>query len=371
MNAQISPPDLVPPVSPVPAEATDTKNPANSPSSAGPLILALESSCDDTGAALIQGGRVLVNRTAGQEIHARYGGVVPELASRAHEQHIVPLVLAVLAEAGVVPGQLAAVAVTRGPGLLGSLLVGTSFAKAFAAGLGVPLIGVNHMRAHVLAHFIEAPRPPFPFLCLTVSGGHTQLLVVRSPADFELLGQTMDDAVGEAFDKAAKLLGLPYPGGPALDKLAQTADPGAFAAAFKVTDQPGFDFSFSGIKTQILYFLRDQSRANPAFVEQHRPALAAAIQTALVGALLRKLRRAVRETGIRHVAIAGGVAANSALRTALAETAALDGWAGLYIPAFAYCTDNAAMVAMAAHFQFEAGDFADAFLSPEPRLGVV
>ena len=345
----------------------DTKNPAES---VGPCILALESSCDDTGAAIIRGGRVLVNRTAGQEIHARYGGVVPELASRAHEQHIVPLVLATLAEAGITPQELDAVAVTRGPGLLGSLLVGTSFAKAYAAGLGVPVIGVNHMRAHVLAHFIEEPRPPFPFLCLTVSGGHTQLLVVRAPDQFELLGQTMDDAVGEAFDKAAKLLGLPYPGGPALDQLAQTAEPGAFATAFRVADQPGFEFSFSGIKTQILYFLRDQTKLNPAFVAENRPALAAAIQAALVGALIRKLRRAVRETGIQHVAIAGGVAANSALRAALAATAAQDHWAGLYIPAFEYCTDNAAMVAMAAHFQFAAGDFADAFLSPEPRLGV-
>lgn len=345
-----------------PVARPDTKNPA------GPVILALESSCDDTGAAVIRAGRVLVNRTAGQEIHARYGGVVPELASRAHEQHIVPLVQAALTDAGVAPAELDAVAVTRGPGLLGSLLVGTSFAKAYAAGLGVPVIAVNHMRAHVLAHFIDAPRPPFPFLCLTVSGGHTQLLIVRAPADFELLGQTMDDAVGEAFDKAAKLLGLPYPGGPALDRLAQTAAPGPFATAFRVTDQLGFDFSFSGIKTQILYFLRDQSKLNPGFVEENRPALAAAIQTALVAALIRKLRRAVRETNIAHVAIAGGVAANSALRAALAETAAQDHWAGLYIPAFEYCTDNAAMVAMAAHFQFEAGDFADAFLSPDPRL---
>jgi N6-L-threonylcarbamoyladenine synthase len=339
-----------------------TKNPD------GPVILALESSCDDTGAAIIRAGRVVINRTAGQEIHARYGGVVPELASRAHEQHLVPLVLATLAEAKVAPQELDAVAVTRGPGLLGSLLVGTSFAKAFAAGLGVPLIGVNHMRAHVLAHFIEEPRPPFPFLCLTVSGGHTQLLVVRSPSAFEVLGQTMDDAVGEAFDKAAKLLGLPYPGGPLLDRLAQTTQPGAFANAFRVNDQPGFDFSFSGIKTQILYFLRDQNRLNPAFVEENRPELCAAIQDALVGALIRKLRRAVRETGLKHVAIAGGVAANSGLRAALHATAAQDEWAQVYIPAFEYCTDNAAMVAMAAHFQYEAGDFADVFLSPDPRL---
>ena len=355
---------------PLPAPAPpNTKNPATSPDY--PTILALESSCDDTGAAIIRGGRVLVNRTAGQEVHARYGGVVPELASRAHEQHIVPLVLATLAEAGVAAQELDAVAVTRGPGLLGSLLVGTSFAKGFAAGLGVPVIGVNHMRAHVLAHFIEAPRPPFPFLCLTVSGGHTQLLVVRAPDQFELLGQTMDDAVGEAFDKAAKLLGLPYPGGPALDKLAQTAAPGPFATVFRVNDQPGFGFSFSGIKTQILYFLQKETRQNPQFIVENRPALAAAIQAALVAALLRKLRRAVRETGIQHVAIAGGVAANSALRAALAEAAAQDGWPGLYIPAFEFCTDNAAMVAIAAHFQFEAGDFADAFLSPEPRLAVV
>lgn len=334
-----------------------------------PIILALESSCDDTGAAIIAGGRVMVNHTAGQEVHQRYGGVVPELASRAHQQHIVPLVQTALAEANLAPQDLDAIAVTRGPGLLGSLLVGTSFAKAYAAGLGIPLIGVNHMRAHILAHFIEEPRPPFPFLCLTVSGGHTQLVVVRDPQTFELLGQTLDDAVGEAFDKTAKILGLPYPGGPALDRLAQTGDATRFS--FRVGDQPGFDFSFSGIKTQVLYFLRDQSKANPDFVAQHRPDLCAAIQAALVEALTRKLRRAVRETGIRHVAIAGGVAANSGLRAALHELAARDQWQGLYIPALQYCTDNAGMVAMAAHFQYLVGDFADAYLSPDPRLGLV
>ncbi len=340
----------------------DTKN---MPS---PVILAIESSCDDTGVAIIRGGRVLVNRTAGQEIHARYGGVVPELASRAHDLHLVPLVQAALADAGVAPAELAAVAVTRGPGLLGSLLVGTSFAKAYAAGLGVPLIAVNHMRAHILAHFIEAPRPPFPFLCLTVSGGHTQLVVVHSPAEFELLGQTFDDAVGEAFDKIAKLLGLPYPGGPALDRLAQTASPDAFGDRFRVSDQPEFNFSFSGIKTQVHYFLRDQQKINPAFIDENRPALAAAVQQALVAGLIRKLRKAVHATDIRHVAIAGGVAANSALRAELQRAAVQDGWHATYLPALQYCTDNAAMVAMAAYFQYLAGDFATAFLDPDPRL---
>ncbi len=338
------------------------------------VILAIESSCDDTGAAVIVDGHLRSNLTATQEIHRRYGGVVPELASRAHQQHLVPLVTAALTDAKITPQDLTAVAVTRGPGLLGSLLVGTSFAKAYAAGLRIPLVGVNHMRAHILAHFIEAPRPPFPFLCLTVSGGHTQLVVVRDPATFELLGQTHDDAVGEAFDKTAKLLGLPYPGGPELDKLARQAeavgfDPKAFP--FRVGEQDGYAFSFSGLKTQVLYFLQKATAANPSFITENRPALCAAIQRALVDALIRKLTKAVRETGLRHVAIAGGVAANSGLRAALSATAEKEGWEAVYLPRLEYCTDNAAMVAMAAHFQVEAGDFADAFLSPDPRLGLV
>lgn len=314
---------------------------------------------------------MLANLTAGQAVHARYGGVVPELASRAHQQHLVPLVQEALAAAGVAPADLHAVAVTRGPGLLGSLLVGTSFAKAYAAGLGVPLLAVNHMQAHILAHFIEEPRPPFPFLCLTVSGGHTQLVVVRGPRTFELLGQSLDDAVGEAFDKTAKLLGLPYPGGPVLDRLAQQGDPARFADAFRVTDQAGLDFSFSGLKTKVLYFLRQETGRDPAFIETHRTDLCAAIQQELVAALVRKLRRAARETGIRHIAIAGGVAANSGLRAALTQAAALDGWAPPYLPALQYCTDNAAMVAMAAHFQLEAGEVADVFMAPDPRLSLL
>lgn len=328
-------------------------------------ILAIESSCDETSAAVLANGHMLSNVIATQLIHEQYGGVVPELASRAHQQHILPVVERALADANLPKNALSAIAFTRGPGLLGSLLVGASFAKALALGLNIPLIEVNHMQAHVLAHFIDAPRPTFPFMCLTVSGGHTQLVRVDGPLTMTIIGQTMDDAVGEAFDKSAKLLGLPYPGGPLIDKYAKEGNPLAFK--FPMGEMPGLDFSFSGIKTAILYFLRDNKKVNPDFVDQNLPDICASIQHTLIQMLLTKLKRAVRETGIRDIAIAGGVSANSGLRTALTQLGATQGW-NIYIPSFDYCTDNAAMIAMAAQFKYEQGDFADQTISPLPRM---
>ena len=328
-------------------------------------ILAIESSCDETSAAVLANGHMLSNVIATQLIHEQYGGVVPELASRAHQQHILPVVERALADANLPKNALSAIAFTRGPGLLGSLLVGASFAKALALGLNIPLIEVNHMQAHVLAHFIEAPRPAFPFLCLTVSGGHTQLVRVDNPLTMTIIGQTMDDAVGEAFDKSAKLLGLPYPGGPLIDKYAKEGNPLAFK--FPMGEMPNLDFSFSGIKTAILYFLRDNKKVNPDFVDQNLPDICASIQHTLIQMLLTKLKRAARETGIRDIAIAGGVSANSGLRTALTQLGTAQGW-NVYIPSFDYCTDNAAMIAMAAQFKYEQGDFADQTISPLPRM---
>ena len=332
---------------------------------AHPIILAIESSCDDTGAAVLAGGQLLSNVVATQRVHEQYGGVVPELASRAHQQHLLPVVTAALAKAGIDKHALDAVAVTQGPGLLGSLLVGTMFAKTLALALGVPLLGVNHMRAHILAHFIQEPKPDFPFLCLTVSGGHTQLVVVRSALDMEIIGQTTDDAAGEAFDKTAKLLGLPYPGGPRLDQLAQTGNPLRFA--FPSGAMEGYNFSFSGLKTAVLYFLRKQVAVNEHFIAENLADLCASIQHTIVQTLLRQLRAAAAATGLTQVALAGGVAANSGLRAALLAEAEVQGWA-VFIPDFEFCTDNAAMVAMTAHFQFEAGDFATQALSPDPLL---
>jgi N6-L-threonylcarbamoyladenine synthase len=328
-------------------------------------ILALESSCDDTGAAVMRGGELLSNVVATQAVHEQYGGVVPELASRAHQQHLLPVVTAALRQAGVGKHELDAVAVTQGPGLLGSLLVGGMFAKSLALALDKPLIGVNHMRAHILAHFIEDPKPEFPFLCLTVSGGHTQLVVVKSALDMQIIGQTIDDAAGEAFDKTAKLLGLPYPGGPRLDKLAQTGNPRRFA--FPEGALAGYDFSFSGLKTAVLYFLKKETAANPRFAEENLADLCASIQHTIVSTLLRQLRKAAADTGLTQVALAGGVAANSGLRAALQAEAAERGWQ-VFIPAFQFCTDNAAMIAMSAHFQLAAGDVASQLLSPDPRL---
>ena len=328
-------------------------------------ILAIESSCDETSAAILRNGKVLNNVIATQSVHENYGGVVPELASRAHQQHIVPVVAQALREAEIKATELSAVAFTRGPGLLGSLLVGTSFAKGLALALNIPLIEVNHMNAHVLAHFIEDPQPAFPFLCLTVSGGHTQIVRVDGPLSMEVIGQTQDDAVGEAFDKAAKMFGLTYPGGPQLDRLAQQGNPQAFS--FTETEMPGLDFSFSGIKTGILYFLQKQERQDPDFVEKNLPDLCASVQRTLVNMLLTKLRQAVAQTGIRQVAIAGGVSANSELRTRIHEVGQAEGWA-VFIPKFEYCTDNAAMIAKAAQFKYEAQDFADQSISPLARM---
>jgi len=330
-----------------------------------PTILAIESSCDETSAAVIRNGKILNNIIATQSVHQRYGGVVPELASRAHQKHIVPVVNEALETSGILKQELDAIAFTQGPGLLGALLVGSSFAKAMAWGLGIPIITVNHMQAHILAHFVDEPHPKFPFLCLTVSGGHTQLVVVEEPLKMSIIGETQDDAVGEAFDKTAKMLNLPYPGGPHVDKLAQLGNPLAFS--FPITEMPGLNFSFSGIKTAILYFLRDRAHADQEFVSKNINDICASIQKALIDMLLQKLRKAVKQTGISEVAIAGGVAANSGLRTALDAESRERGWE-VYIPKFEYCTDNAAMIAMAAHFKYLAGDFAPLDTSPEPRM---
>ena len=328
-------------------------------------ILAIESSCDETSAAVIINGEILSNVVATQLIHTQYGGVVPELASRAHQQHILPVVDKALNDAKVTKKDLDAIAFTKGPGLLGALLVGTSFAKSMALGLNIPLIEINHMQAHVLAHFIEDPKPSFPFLCLTVSGGHTQIVKVTSPLEMEIIGETKDDAVGEAFDKTAKLLNLPYPGGPLIDKYAKEGNPMAYA--FPLPEMPGLDFSFSGIKTSFMYFLQKQVRANPDFVSENLADICASIQYTLVNILLKKLKKASKETGIREIAIAGGVSANSGLRNAMMELGALQGW-NVFIPKFEYCTDNAAMIAMAAHYKYLNDDFCDQTVSPMARM---
>ena len=328
-------------------------------------ILAIESSCDETSASIIVNGKVLNNIVATQSVHEKYGGVVPELASRAHQENLIPVVHEALSTAGISKKELTAIAVTRGPGLMGSLLVGVSFAKAFAKALDIPLIDVNHMQAHVLAHFIAEPRPNFPFICLTVSGGHTQLVLVTDHLTMELIGETQDDAVGEAFDKTAKLLGLPYPGGPLLDRYAKEGNPKAFI--FPVTRMPGLNYSFSGIKTAVLYFLRDRLEENPNFITENLPDLCASIQYALVEMLLIKLKEAMKEYGITEVAIAGGVSANSGLRAALSALSQRKGWT-LYVPEFEYCTDNAAMIAMAAHFKYLRGDFVGYDIAPLAKM---
>jgi N6-L-threonylcarbamoyladenine synthase len=333
-------------------------------------ILAIESSCDETSAAVLANGQLLSNVIATQLIHEQYGGVVPELASRAHQQHILPVVERALADANIPKSELSAIAFTRGPGLLGSLLVGTSFAKAMALGLQIPLIEVNHMQAHVLAHFIDEPgtsrdKPAFPFLCLTVSGGHTQIVRIDSPLEMIVIGQTQDDAVGEAFDKSAKLLGLPYPGGPLIDKYAKEGNPLAYR--FPMSEMPDLNFSFSGIKTAILYFLRDHIKTNPDFIAQNLPDICASIQHTLIQMLLKKVKRAAQETGIRQIAVAGGVSANSGLRASLTKLGDELGWQ-VYIPRFEYCTDNAAMIAMAAKFKYDQGDFTAQDVSPLPRM---
>ena len=330
-----------------------------------PVILAIESSCDETSAAVISNGKVLNNIIATQKVHANYGGVVPELASREHMKNIVPVVDQAMKEAGISEQDLDAVAFTKGPGLLGALLVGNSFAKGLSMGLNIPLIEVNHMQAHILSHFIDEPRPEFPFLCLTVSGGHTQLVVVRDHLDMEVIGETVDDAVGEAFDKSAKLMGLPYPGGPLIDKLAKEGDAKRFD--FPKSDMPDYSFSFSGIKTAILYFLREQIQTNPDFIEKNKEDLAASIQRVLIEMLMDKLEKAVKDLGINQIAIAGGVSANSGLRNTLELKAEEKGWK-VFIPEFQYCTDNAGMIAMAAHYKFLNQDFAGLESVPDPRF---
>ena len=328
-------------------------------------ILAIESSCDETSASIIVNGKVLNNIVATQSVHEKYGGVVPELASRAHQENLIPVVHEALSTAGISKKELAAIAVTRGPGLMGSLLVGVSFAKAFAKALDIPLIDVNHMQAHVLAHFIAEPRPSFPFICLTVSGGHTQLVLVTDYLTMEVIGETQDDAVGEAFDKTAKLLGLPYPGGPLLDRHAKEGNPKAYT--FPVTRMPGLNYSFSGIKTAVLYFLRDRLAENPNFITENLADLCASIQYTLVEMLLIKLKLAMKEYGITEVAIAGGVSANSGLRAALSALSQRKGWT-LYVPEFEYCTDNAAMIAMAAHFKYLRGEFVGYDIAPLAKM---
>lgn len=328
-------------------------------------ILAIESSCDETSASIIINGKVLNNIVATQSVHEKYGGVVPELASRAHQENIIPVVEEALRTSGITKEQLSAVAFTRGPGLMGALLVGVSFAKAFAYARKIPLIEVNHMQAHVLAHFIEDPKPKFPFICLTVSGGHSQLVLVKSPLKMEVIGETRDDAVGEAFDKTAKLLGLPYPGGPLIDRYAQEGNPKAFD--FPITRMPELDYSFSGIKTAVLYFLRDQLKDNPEFIAENLADLCASIQYSLIEMLLIKLQAAIKQYGVKEVAIAGGVSANSGLRNTLSKLADQKGWK-LYIPKFEYCTDNAAMIAMAAHFKYLEGDFASMDVTPLAKM---
>lgn len=328
-------------------------------------ILAIESSCDETSAAVILNGKVLNNIIATQAVHQKYGGVVPELASRAHQRNIVAVVEEALLESGVDKTELDAIAFTRGPGLMGSLLVGVSFAKGMAMGLKKPLIEVNHMQAHVLSHFIDDPKPKFPFLCLTVSGGHTQIILVRNYLDMEVIGETQDDAVGEAFDKAAKIIGLPYPGGPMVDKYAQLGNAKAFK--FSETDMPALDFSFSGIKTAFLYFIRDEKKKDEQFVEKNLNDICASIQQHLVNMLLKKLERASEQTGIKEMAIAGGVSANSGLRKSLQELALKRNW-NVYIPEFQYCTDNAGMIAIAAHHKYLRGEFSALDVSPLARM---
>jgi N6-L-threonylcarbamoyladenine synthase len=332
-------------------------------------ILGIESSCDDTSAAVIRDREILSNLIANQEVHQAYGGVVPELASRAHQQNIIPVVEQALNIAKVNKKQLHAIAFTRGPGLLGSLLVGTSFAKSFSLSLGIPVIGVDHMEAHILAHFIKEPgkmseTPQFPFLCLTVSGGHSQIVLVRDYFDFTIIGKTIDDAAGEAFDKAAKILGLPYPGGPLIDKLGMEGNENAFSFPEPVI--PGLDYSFSGLKTSFLYFIRDRLKEDPQFIEENKADLAASIQKVIVDVLLKKLVRASVEFHVNDIAIAGGVSANSRLRKVLKQKAEELGW-HVFIPKFEFCTDNAAMVAMTGYFKYLRQDFAGQRLSAYAR----
>lgn len=332
--------------------------------SSSTYILAIESSCDDTSAAVIRDGAILSNVTATQKIHEQYGGVVPELASRAHIQHLIPVVRAALSEADCTLEQMSAIACTQAPGLMGSLLVGFNFAKSLAQSLGKPFIGVHHMQAHILAHWAENPKPDFPFLCLTVSGGHTQIVLCHDFYDMEIIGETIDDAAGEAFDKAAKMLGLPYPGGPLIDKYAVDGDPNKFK--FAEPQIPNFDFSFSGLKTSILYFLQREKKNDPDFVEKNRADLCASIQKTIVDILMKKFLKAAKEMNIKNIGIAGGVSANSALRKRLEEESEKKNL-NVFIPAFQFCTDNAGMIAVAAYQKFLKKSFTDLNSAPAAR----
>lgn len=332
------------------------------------LILGIESSCDDTSAAVLLNNKILSNVTAGQAIHEQYGGVVPELASRAHQENIVPVVVAAFKQANVTVADIQAIAYTQGPGLMGSLVVGTSFAKAFALARNIPLIPVNHMKAHILAHFIEDANPQaptFPFLCLTVSGGHTQIVKVNSAFDMEIIGKTIDDAAGEAFDKIAKMLGLPYPGGPLVDKLAKEGDENKFK--FAKPRIPALDFSFSGLKTSVLYFLQKMEKENPNFRTEEVKDLCASIQKTIVDILIEKIELAVKQTGIKQVALAGGVSANSGLRERLQDLGQKKSWK-IYIPPLSYCTDNAAMIAITGKMLWEEGKIGSQADSASARL---
>ncbi|WP_432713937.1 tRNA (adenosine(37)-N6)-threonylcarbamoyltransferase complex transferase subunit TsaD [Pedobacter sp.] len=329
------------------------------------VILAIESSCDETSVAICNNGKITANVIANQTIHENYGGVIPELASRVHQQNIVPVIHQALTDAKVSKKDVTAVAFTRGPGLLGSLLVGVSFAKAFALALEVPLISVNHMHAHILAHFIDDPKPQFPFLCLTVSGGHTQIVLVKAYDSMEIIGETLDDAAGEAFDKTAKILKLPYPGGPLIDKHAKNGNPLAYK--FPEPQIKDLNFSFSGFKTAVLYFIRNQEKLNPDFIEQHLDDICASVQHSIVQILLNKLKKAAKEHGIKDVAIAGGVSANSGLRNGLQALAQEMNW-NVFIPAFEYCTDNAAMIAIAGYHKYLVKDFVGQDVSPAARM---
>lgn len=336
------------------------------------VILGIESSCDDTSAAVIKNGILLSNVTASQKVHEEYGGVVPELASRAHQQNIIPVVDTALKRAGVSKDELSAIGFTRGPGLLGSLLVGTSFAKGLALSLNIPLIDVNHLQGHVLAHFVsegkpEERHPQFPFLCLLVSGGNSQIIIVKDYNDMQIIGQTIDDAAGEAFDKCVKVMGGPYPGGPWLDKLANEGNPNAFS--FAKPQIAGYDYSFSGLKTSFLYFLRDNLQQDPDFIEKNKADLCASLQTTIVDILMKKLRLAAKDTGIRQVAVAGGVSANSGLRNAFIEYGKRYGW-DVFIPPFSYTTDNAAMIAQATYFKYQHGEFCSIEEVPFARVNM-
>ncbi|MBD0824487.1 tRNA (adenosine(37)-N6)-threonylcarbamoyltransferase complex transferase subunit TsaD [Aestuariibaculum marinum] len=333
-------------------------------------ILGIESSCDDTAAAVMHNGRILSNIIANQKIHEEYGGVVPELASRAHQQNIVPVVHQALKKAGITKEQLNAIAFTKGPGLMGSLLVGTSFAKSLAYGLDIPLIDVNHMQGHILAHYIDEDgfeKPPFPFLAMTISGGHTQIVRCDSYFDMTVIGETIDDAVGEAFDKSGKILGLGYPAGPEIDKRAKLGNPKAFKFTKPKVD--GLNFSFSGLKTAILYFIQKETKNNPNFIEENLNDICASIQYTIIGILIDKLKKASKETGIKHIAIGGGVSANSGIRQALKDGEKKFGWT-TYVPKFEFTTDNAAMIAIVGHLKYLENEFADQNVAASARLKI-